>query len=171
MPSGETKLRIRQPLAGLAALFLAACSPGETGTTPAPKTGTQVPVFGTQASYEQWFEPGTVALGERVYQANCATCHGADGEGAPNWTEPGPDGRYPPPPLNGTGHAWHHPLRMLMQVVRNGSPGGKGNMPAWKEKLSDEEILAAIAWFQSKWPQELYDNWAQRDLAQRGNSG
>ena len=79
----------------------------------------------------------------------------------------GSDGKYPPPPLNGTGHAWHHPLNMLFYTVKNGSPGGQGNMPAWKDKLTDGEIVAAIAWFQSRWNDEIYQAWAQRDLASR----
>jgi mono/diheme cytochrome c family protein len=56
---------------------------------------------------------------------------------------------------------------MLFQVVKNGSPGGQGNMPAWGEKLNDEEIVAVIAWFQSKWPEQIYDVWQRRELASR----
>ena len=106
--------------------------------------------------------------GEKLFGKNCAACHGKRGEGAPDWKKIGPDGKYPAPPLNGTGHAWHHPLSVLFRVVKHGSPGGQGNMPPWREKLSDEEILAAIAWFQSKWRQEIYENWAKRDAASRG---
>lgn len=38
-------------------------------------------------------------------------------------------------------------------------------MPAWKDKLSDDEMTAAIAWFQSKWPDEIYNAWMQREMA------
>ena len=88
-------------------------------------------------------------------------------EGAPNWRKSGPDGKYPAPPLNGTGHGWHHPLSILFQVIKKGSPGGQGNMPAWQGKLSDDEIIATIAWFQTKWSPEIYQNWVERDAAAR----
>ncbi|MGP3699899.1 c-type cytochrome, partial [Rhodobacter sp. NSM] len=43
-------------------------------------------------------DPARLALGQRVYAAECASCHGANLEGQANWREPGPDGRYPAPP-------------------------------------------------------------------------
>ncbi len=50
-------------------------------------------------------------------------------------------------------------------------PGGQGNMQAWKGKLSDEEILSVIAWFQSKWPKDIYNTWAKREMEKRGRTG
>lgn len=100
-----------------------------------------------------------IRYGAKLFKANCATCHGDRGQGDPNWRQRGPDGKFPPPPLNGTGHAWHHPLKMLKYVIKNGSPGGQGNMPAWKDKLSDKEIDAIVAWFQSQWPDQAYNAW------------
>lgn len=119
---------------------------------------------------ERWYAFQHVNLGSKVFQENCAACHGNLGEGAPDWKKIGADGKYPAPPLNGTGHAWHHPLKMLFHVVKNGSPGGQGNMPAWREKLSDDEMVAAIAWFQSKWPDQIYDAWMQREMASLGKN-
>ncbi len=104
-----------------------------------------------------------VARGAQIYKANCALCHGANAEGAPNWHKPGPDGKYPAPPLNGTGHDWHHPMSALKWTVREGTGKLGGNMPAWKGKLSDSDIEAVIAWFQSRWPEEIYQNWALMD--------
>lgn len=104
-----------------------------------------------------------VARGKQIFETNCAACHGAGAEGAPNWRQLGADGRYPPPPLNGTGHAWHHPYNALVYVIKNGSPGGQGNMPAWGGKLSDSEIADTIAWFQSLWPKEVYQAWLRID--------
>ena len=71
----------------------------------------------------------------------------------------------PPPPLNGTAHAWHHPRKALIYTIKNGTQAIGGNMPAWKDKLTDDEIESIILWFQSKWPDELYQAWAQRDQA------
>ena len=39
-----------------------------------------------------------VALGQQIYAENCASCHGANLEGQPNWRSPGPEGRLPAPP-------------------------------------------------------------------------
>jgi mono/diheme cytochrome c family protein len=66
------------------------------------------------------------------------------------------------PPLNGTGHAWHHPLKWLFRTI---SEGGTGGMPGWREELSPGEILAVIAWFQSHWSDEIYDAWSRMDAA------
>lgn len=111
-----------------------------------------------------------LSRGGRLFAQNCAECHGASGEGAANWRQRDADGLFPAPPLNGTGHAWHHPQKMLHYVIKHGSPGGQGRMPAWKEKLDDEEIAAIIAWFQSKWPDEVYAAWYRTDQRTRSGS-
>ena len=36
-------------------------------------------------------DPVIVALGASVYEANCASCHGANLEGQANWRSPGDD--------------------------------------------------------------------------------
>lgn len=104
-----------------------------------------------------------IARGEAVYRANCVVCHGVNAQGAFNWKKAGPDGKYPAPPLNGTGHAWHHPTKVLHQVIKYGSPAGQGNMPPWKDKLTDQEIDDVIVWFQSKWSPQIYQAWLERD--------
>jgi mono/diheme cytochrome c family protein len=40
-------------------------------------------------------------------------------------------------------------------------------MPPWGGQLSDEDMEAIIAWFQSLWPDEIYDTWAQMDAETR----
>lgn len=109
-----------------------------------------------------------VARGAKLYQMNCAECHGSEAQGHPDWRQRDADGMFPPPPLNGTGHAWHHPKPVLHDVIANGSPGGQGRMPAWRGKLDDEEIDAIIAWFQSKWPDQVYAAWARMNRARQG---
>ncbi|MFV1998216.1 MAG: cytochrome c [Acidiferrobacterales bacterium] len=104
-----------------------------------------------------------VQQGLQLYRANCASCHGDQGQGAPNWQQSGTDGKLPPPPLNGTGHAWHHPMPVLVSTIKNGTRRIGGNMPPWQEKLTDTEIRAIIAWLQSRWPDELYQAWARMD--------
>lgn len=97
--------------------------------------------------------------GGQLFQQHCARCHGKQAEGAVNWQRRDTAGKLPPPPLNGTGHAWHHPTKVLMNVIKNGTGRIGGNMPAWKDKLSDAQIKDIIAWFQTKWPDEIYAAW------------
>lgn len=111
---------------------------------------------------DRWYTESMVSQGKPLYQANCAQCHGGFGQGSPDWRKPTDDGRYLPPPLNGTGHAWHHSLDQLRGVIKYGrGPGVPSDMPAWGEKLSDEEINAVMAWFQSRWPDEIYQVWSR----------
>lgn len=104
-----------------------------------------------------------IARGGRIYHQHCAECHGDVAQGGSNWRERDAEGKFPPPPLNGTGHAWHHPEKMLFHVIMNGSPGGQGNMPAWKGRLTPEEVMDVIAWFQSHWSNEIYAAWQRRN--------
>lgn len=103
--------------------------------------------------------PEKVQRGKIIYQKNCADCHGRDGESRPDWRKQGADGKYPPPPLNGSAHTWHHSTDTLMKVIREGSPPGIGGMPAWKDKLTDQEIDDVVVWITSIWPDEIYDIW------------
>jgi len=160
-------MKLRIALLGLIPFAVAACSSGESSTSAA--AGSTKPTISQAevAPVKRWYAFQHVTQGAKVFQENCAACHGKQGNGGANWKQMGTDGKYPPPPLNGTGHSWHHPLNMLFYTVKNGSPGGQGNMPAWKDKLTDDEIVAAIAWFQSRWRDEIYQAWAQTDLASR----
>lgn len=110
-----------------------------------------------------------VARGGDIYKANCAVCHGANAEGAPNWSKKGPDGKFPPPPLDASGHGWHHPKSALVLTIKEGTLKLGGGMPAWKATLTDADIEAVIVWIQSRWPEEVYKSWAFMDeKARRG---
>lgn len=125
-------------------------------------------LFSTPAfALERWFKPIHAELGEALYRDNCSVCHGLSGEGAKNWRQPDAQEFMPAPPLNGTGHAWHHPLKSLYQTIMQGSPGGRGNMPAWAGRLNQERVLAIIAWFQSQWTDEIYAAWYRMDQASK----
>ena len=54
-----------------------------------------------------------VAEGRAVYAAQCASCHGANLEGQPDWRVRLPNGRLPAPPHDASGHTWHHPDKAL----------------------------------------------------------
>ncbi|HMO59011.1 MAG TPA: cytochrome c, partial [Roseiflexaceae bacterium] len=61
-----------------------------------------------------------VADGRIVYRAYCASCHGADLEGQPNWQQPNPDGSMPAPPHDVSGHTWHHNDATLFAITKYG---------------------------------------------------
>lgn len=73
-----------------------------------------------------------------------------------------------PTALDGSAHAWHHPLEDLQKVVREGGISFGGVMPAFGTTLEDEEILAAIAYFQAQWPDDIYERWLKIDASNRG---
>ena len=101
-----------------------------------------------------------VVLGKLVYENNCASCHGVNLEGQERWKEPDADGYMPAPPHDETGHTWHHPDEYLFLMTKYGLEEIIGqeypnNMPAYKDILSDEEILASLSFIKSTWSREI----------------
>lgn len=110
----------------------------------------------------RWYSEQQLASGRSVFVENCASCHGEKAQGlADDWRQRLADGSFPPPPLNGSAHAWHHPLSVLLQVINEGGEALGGKMPAFAQVLSDAEKLDAIAYFQSFWSDEIYNQWGQ----------
>jgi mono/diheme cytochrome c family protein len=144
----------------LASVLLTACSssPGEDIATP-----------GSVATVQ------AAPKGREIFTSNCAACHGAAGEGQPDWHvskddgaagEGQPDwhvskddGTLPPPPLNGDGHTWHHSDGLLYRVVSQGGkifedpsiPSFKSAMPAFGDRLSHQEIIEVLTYVKSLW--------------------
>ena len=111
----------------------------------------------------RWYDQETLQQGSIVFQQNCARCHMADAEGTPDWKQADTNGNYPPPPLNGTAHAWHHSMDLLKTTILEGGVKSGGLMPGFKDVLSDSEIDSVIAYFQSKWSDDLYQKWASQN--------
>lgn len=101
--------------------------------------------------------PEQLGLGQEVYAANCASCHGANLEGQPDWKRRLDTGRMPAPPHDESGHTWHHADRALFTITKLGVgaivPGYESDMPAFGDVLSDAEIAAALAYIKSTWPE------------------
>ena len=127
----------------------------------------EAPATETKQTVKRSFDFAQISRGGKLFRQNCAVCHGKQAEGAPNWQKMDADGKYPPPPLNGSAHAWHHPKSVLVDTIKNGTAKLGGNMPAWKDKLSNEQINDIIAWFQSKWSDEIYSAWYEMDQRSR----
>jgi mono/diheme cytochrome c family protein len=100
------------------------------------------------------------ALGARLYADHCAACHGAALEGAADWQVRGPDGRLPAPPHDASGHTWHHPDEQLFYMTKHGvaalvGGGYESDMPGFEGVLTDDEIVAVLAFIKSTWPDEV----------------
>lgn len=102
-------------------------------------------------------DPG--GSGREIYLKACASCHGLQLEGQPNWRQRRPDGKMPAPPHDVSGHTWHHPDAVLFEITKFGLtrvvPGYQSDMPAFEGILSDNEIDLVLSYIQSTWPTEI----------------
>src|SRR3569623_1704297 len=83
-----------------------------------------------------WTMADIMARGEKVYGANCAACHQANGKGA-----------GPILPLDGSPNVNAADKTKQIHVVLN----GRNAMPAWKGNLSDTDIAAVITFTKNHW--------------------
>ena len=117
---------------------------------------------GAQADLIPYTDSDAVALGATLYDYHCAACHGANLEGEPNWRERDADGYLPAPPHDVSGHTWHHPDQQLFEITKYGTEamvGGnyRSNMGGFGEVLTDDEILAVLAYIKSTWPPRVIE--------------
>ena len=86
---------------------------------------------------KEWKLADLVARGEKVYAANCAVCHQANGKGA-----------GPIKALDASAIVLDADKGRQIAVLLNGQ--NNGAMPAWKQ-LSDTEIAAVITYTKNAW--------------------
>lgn len=88
-----------------------------------------------------------VARGAALYQTNCQSCHGGATGGSL---------RDYPPPHNANGHTWHHPDQQLTGIILNGLSfsAESQKMPAFKDRLSEEDVQAILAFIKTWWTEE-----------------
>ena len=84
-----------------------------------------------------WTKDDLAKRGEKVYAANCAACHQANGKGA-----------GPIKALDGSAIVLDADKSKQIAVVLGGAANGA--MPAWKQ-LSDTEIAAVITYTKNNW--------------------
>ncbi|MCP1170217.1 c-type cytochrome [Limimaricola litoreus] len=126
--------------------------------TPALIAGAGAAVLGVGA-LALWPSAGDAREeGRQLYLDNCASCHGADLEGQPDWRRPGPSGHLPALPHDETGHTWHHPDRILREIILRGSAEVVGNgyesdMPGFEDLLGEREVTAILDYLKSEWPE------------------
>ena len=142
--------------AGLVAIAAGTALAGGAGTE-APSDG--LTFLGQPVTAEQ------IIRGKEIYAENCASCHGANLEGQPDWRRRLENGRMPAPPHDESGHTWHHSDQDLFAITKLGVggvvAGYESDMLAFGEILSDEEIAAVLAFIKSTWPERQRDVQAQ----------
>lgn len=136
------------------ALFLVACQQAGTSSLNNAET-TAVPPRPT-------LSPQQISLGETVYAQQCASCHGVNLEGQPEWKSQNEDGSFRAPPHDESGHTWHHGDPTLLEAIYAGGArfadmniGGTSNMPAFADTLSDAEITSVLTYIKSTWPDDI----------------
>ncbi|MET4804701.1 mono/diheme cytochrome c family protein [Bradyrhizobium sp. LB11.1] len=89
-----------------------------------------------------------ISLGKTVYDKNCASCHGSQGEGRPpHW----------PPLANNQSIEMQSAVNPIRMVLNGGyPPGTKGNpmpygMPPFAGLLSDNEVAAVVSYIRTAW--------------------
>ncbi len=145
----------------LSALLLAACDQLPSDKNQSSKSDTTENSGKEAAFSNRWYTPSQLDSGAKTYQQYCLQCHNENAKGIVNWKQTRPDGNYPPPPLNGSAHAWHHDIGTLTRTIENGGVALGGVMPGFSGKLSAAEIRAVIAYFQSFWSDEIYRAWIE----------
>ncbi len=86
--------------------------------------------------------------GDKVFSTNCASCHGATGQGQP--------GAFPPLAKNSlvTGDPKfdiHTVLYGLQGKIKVNGADYNGQMPAWKGTLSNKDIADVVTYIRSQW--------------------
>ena len=81
-----------------------------------------------------WTMDDLMARGQKLFDANCAVCHKADGAG-----------QFPA--LDGSAIVKADDHTQQLHLVLN----GKGQMPAWKTVLKDSEIAAIVTYTKNAW--------------------
>lgn len=132
-------------LALAAAFSLAACAKGSGSSNTTESSSAQTT---SAAATMAIAKPSAGGNGARVYQANCSSCHQADGKGLL--------GSFPP--LAGNAVVTGDP-KAVIHIVKYGLTGKidvqghtfNGIMPPWGSQLSNADIAAALTYVRSSW--------------------
>ena len=113
----------------------------------------------TTAAEHNW-DYRDINVGSNLYADNCASCHGINLEGQPNWRSQNADGVLLAPPHDATGHTWHHDDQLLFDYTKLDGKAAleardvsdfNSGMPAFDETLTDDEIWDILAYIRSTW--------------------
>lgn len=121
-------------------------------------------------------DQATLARGRALYDANCASCHGRDLAGQPDWRSTGSDGLLPAPPHDATGHTWHHSDADLIAYIALGGQESlkqmgvtfDSGMPGFSDVLTAQEIEEILDYIKSRWPEPERRYQAERSATDGG---
>lgn len=91
----------------------------------------------------------TIAAGRKIYAANCASCHGADGLG----NGEAANALSPSPAL--LAYMIRRPISVdeyLLWTISEGGTAFDTEMPAFKDKLSEDDIWRVVAFMRAGFP-------------------
>ena len=124
-------------------------------------------IFINQISYAHSHFPITrdstlmIARGKIIYENYCVSCHQVNLVGAKNWKGIDEDGHRKAPPLNGTGHTWHHNDASLHNIIKYGLAkivkNYEGKMIGFGDKINDKQIDSVLSYIKSHWEDEIYE--------------
>ena len=124
-------------------------------------------LFITETTYSHSHFPITrdstlmIARGKIIYENNCVSCHQVNLVGAENWKGLDEDGHRKAPPLNGTGHTWHHDDASLHNIIKYGLAkivkDYDGKMIGFGDKISDKQIDSVLSYIKGHWEDEIYE--------------
>lgn len=80
-----------------------------------------------------------IGQGEEIFVANCAACHQANGQGTAEY-----------PALDGNEFVTAEDPAPVIETVLH----GRGEMPAFQDVLSDQQIAAAVSYIRNAWSNE-----------------
>lgn len=124
-------------------------------------------MFSTLVSAGQvsrWYSAELVEQGQQLFRDKCAACHGNNAEGVPDWRRANEEGDYPPPPLDGGAYAWRFSLEQLREHIQVGEQVEDCERPSMQVRFTTDETDAVIAYFQSKWPERIYQAWQSKQV-------
>ena len=123
-------------------------------------------LFITETTYSHSHFPITrdsslmIIRGKIIYENNCVSCHQVNLVGAENWKGLDEDGHRKAPPLNGTGHTWHHDDATLHNIIKYGLAklvkNYEGKMLGFEDNLKDKDIDSVLSYIKSFWPDDVY---------------
>ncbi len=118
--------------------------------------------------------PTDTPHGERLYMEHCASCHGKDLEGEPDWKQQNSDGSLKAPPHDDSGHTWHHDDKTLINYTMRGGKAFmeeagitnfRSGMPGFSNVISDQEFAEILMFIKSRWSERSSQVQRQRTEA------
>lgn len=131
-----------------------------------------IAVLATGANAGHELDNRDLAKGQTLYGELCASCHGVNLEGQPDWRTPDGNGVLPAPPHDETGHTWHHDNQLLFDYTQlggeealaaRGVSGFASGMQGFGDILADDDIWDILANIRSTWPRRVQDIQAGRN--------